>query len=80
MQTTKSDGAAIRRLREERGLHAYELAERAGIAKRFLSQIENDLRDGSAPTRLKIARALGVPLSQITYTVDRRPRTRRVAA
>lgn len=79
MTTTKANGAAIRRLREERGLHGYQLAAAAGIDKRLLSKIELERLNGSVPTRFKIAKALGVELSEITYTVESQPRSRSAA-
>jgi transcriptional regulator with XRE-family HTH domain len=69
VMTTKADGAMIRRLREAQGIGCTQLAEAAGIDMRLLSKIETGRLDGSPKTRLKIARALGVDLSQITYEV-----------
>ena len=77
--TTKSDGATIRRLREARGLTGVQLAQLAGIDKRVLSKIEREKRTGLPGTRLKIANALGVHLSAITYSVPDAPRTRKAS-
>jgi transcriptional regulator with XRE-family HTH domain len=43
-----------------------ELAERAGISKPYLSQIETGKRQGTVETLSAIARSLGVPLDAIT--------------
>lgn len=76
--TTRADGAAIRRLREARGLGATQLAAAAGIKNRLLSKIELGHLNGSPMTRLKIAHALGVHLSAITYEVPNQ-RTKQAA-
>lgn len=48
--------------RSHRGLSAKALAEAAGIAPAYLSQIEGGKREGSVPTLKKIAEALRVTL------------------
>jgi DNA-binding XRE family transcriptional regulator len=48
--------------REHRGLTQQELADRAGISKPYLSQIESGKRQGTVETLAAIARALDVPL------------------
>ncbi|KQT19685.1 XRE family transcriptional regulator [Methylobacterium sp. Leaf399] len=55
----------IRVWREHRGLSAKTLAEAAGIAQPFLSQIETGRRDGTVETLRKIADALNVTLDDI---------------
>lgn len=80
MTTTKSDGEAIRRLREARGIGCPQLAKAVGIDRRFLNKIENGIQDGSAHTRYRIAQALGVDLSEITYTIPSPRRTKQAAA
>ena len=58
-------GPRIRRLREERGWSLTELAERAGISRSYLYQIE---RGESTPTQEKIdqlAKALGALPSEL---------------
>jgi transcriptional regulator with XRE-family HTH domain len=77
---TKSNGATIRLLREERGLNCAQFADLVGIDRAFMWKIENDKMDGSPRTRLAIAEALGVSVSAITYTVPLQRRARRVAA
>lgn len=55
----------IRVLREYRGLTIKRLAEDAGIAAPYLSQIETGARDGTIETYRKIAAALNVSLDMI---------------
>ena len=50
----------IRVWREHRGMTAQALAEAAGIAASYLSQIETGKRDGTLETVAKLAEALGV--------------------
>jgi transcriptional regulator with XRE-family HTH domain len=63
-------GQRIKRFREERGLTASELAERAGVAKSYLSTLEHDedgksARRPSADTLYRIADVLGVAMSDL---------------
>lgn len=48
--------------REHRGLTQQELANRAGISKPYLSQIETGKRQGTVETLSSLARSLDVPL------------------
>jgi transcriptional regulator with XRE-family HTH domain len=76
---TKPKGAEIRRLREEMGINCSQLADAAGIDRTLMWKVENELLAGSPKTRLAIAAALGVPLTDITYFEPRLPRTRQAA-
>lgn len=69
---TLTDGDKIRRLREEQGLTAPQLASKAGIKYQHLNKIENNLREGGPAVRLAIANALGVPLGDITFRATSR--------
>lgn len=54
-------GQKIRALRTEAGVTLPDLAEKAGVSKGFLSQLENDEKANvSLDTLAKIAKALGV--------------------
>lgn len=55
----------IRVWRDHRGLTSSALAEKAGIAQAFLSQIETGKRDGTIDTLRRIAAALGVSLDEL---------------
>lgn len=56
----------IRVYRELRGLSAKDLAEKAGIAQAYLSQLETGKREGPVATLKKIAQVLGVSIDDIT--------------
>ena len=55
----------IRVWRKHRGLTQQELAQRAGISKPYLSQIETGKRTGTAEVLSDIADALGVTLDEV---------------
>lgn len=56
----------IKLWREHRGLTQQELADRAGISKPYLSQIEGGKRQGTVETLSALARSLDVPLDALT--------------
>lgn len=55
----------IRAWREHRGLTVKALAEAAGIAPAYLSQLETGKRDGTVATVKKLAGALGVSVDDL---------------
>lgn len=55
----------IRAWREHRGLTVKALAEAAGIAPAYLSQLETGKRDGTVATVKKLADALGVSVDDL---------------
>ena len=59
MQTV---GARVRTRRIELGLSQHTLAEKAGISKSFLSDLENNRRSIGAETLLDLGRAMGLSL------------------
>lgn len=58
-------GERIRRLRMELGWTQDELAQKAGISKSFLSDLENGKRSVGAETLLDLGRSLGVSLDYL---------------
>ncbi|MGE0457015.1 MAG: helix-turn-helix domain-containing protein [Bauldia sp.] len=56
---------AVRVWREHRGLTATALAEQAGIAQPYLSQIETGKREGTVDTYRRLARALRVSVDDL---------------
>lgn len=52
--------------REQRNLTQQQLAQRVGISKPYLSQIESGKRQGTMETISAIARALEVPIDVLT--------------
>ena len=55
----------VRVRREHRGLTVKSLAEKAGIAPAYLSQIETGKRDGTVATVKKLAAALGITVDDL---------------
>jgi DNA-binding XRE family transcriptional regulator len=55
----------IRVWREHRGLTTHALAERAGLAQAYVSQIETGKRSGSLDTLTRLAAALGVTVDDL---------------
>jgi DNA-binding XRE family transcriptional regulator len=55
----------IRVWREHRGFSAKDLADKAGVAAAFLSQIETGKRDGTVDTLRKIADALSLRIDDL---------------
>jgi len=61
-----SVGRKVRALRLEKNISLPELAERAGVSKGFLSQLENDEESNpSLDTLNKVAKALNVTLAAL---------------
>jgi transcriptional regulator with XRE-family HTH domain len=59
-------GLNVRKQREARGLTQESLAEKADLDQTYISGIERGLRNPSVLSIAKIARALGLSLSQLT--------------
>ena len=60
-----SVGDRIREIREELGLTLEKLADKTGISKGFLSDVETGKRDISSEYLLKIADAVGASLDYL---------------
>jgi transcriptional regulator with XRE-family HTH domain len=58
-------GDRVKAAREKRNWTQEQLADAAGISKGFLSDIENDKRNISSESALKIADALGISLDYL---------------
>ncbi len=56
---------AIRVWREYRGLSVKALAEAAGIAPAYLSQMETGKRDGTVQTMLRLSKALNLKIDDL---------------
>jgi transcriptional regulator with XRE-family HTH domain len=85
-KASETIGERIKGFRSERGMSPSELAEKAGVAKSYLSTLEHEdrsknVRRPSANTLYRIASALGVAMSDllgrpvITAQAGRRPRS-----
>jgi transcriptional regulator with XRE-family HTH domain len=65
MSDTPSIGPRLREARRRQGLSLAGLAERAGLTKGFLSQVERDLTSPSVGTLLRLCRALDLPVGRL---------------
>lgn len=63
-------GERIRRLREERGWSQESFAHEGGLGRSFAGAIERGEKDIRLSTLMKLARALGVSLSQLLKGID----------
>ncbi len=71
MDIHQKTGLAIVQLRKEQGISQYNLAIKANITFRYLSDIENGKRNLSLNILEKIANALGVKVSKILEMVEK---------
>jgi transcriptional regulator with XRE-family HTH domain len=63
---TKTNGATVRRLREDKGITIAQLARDAGLTRDLVWKIEHAKINGSPQTRKALADALNVTLDDIT--------------
>ncbi|OXM85235.1 helix-turn-helix domain-containing protein [Paenibacillus rigui] len=67
-------GKRIQQLRKEKGITLTELAERAGVAKSYISKLERDIqKNPSIQFVEKIASVLNVPMESLIDQEDRVP-------
>ncbi|MFF2184630.1 helix-turn-helix domain-containing protein [Streptomyces sp. NPDC058155] len=72
--TFQVNGAAIREIRKAAGVETSELAERAGISRRYLSHLENGTRSQMRPgPYARLRRALGAADSDLLTPPEARP-------
>lgn len=57
--TPDAFGARLRSLRTEAGLSAYALAQRCGVSRMYLGELERGTKEPSLAVARKIAAALG---------------------
>jgi transcriptional regulator with XRE-family HTH domain len=69
MASRRTNGVAIRALREALGISVTDLAAAVGVDRTALWRIEKDGTQPRPDTLRKIADALGVPLAAITSPV-----------
>jgi len=60
-------GARVRTLRNQRGMTRKALARHAKVSERYLAQLEAGLGNGSIVLLRRIARAIGLPVTQLVY-------------
>ena len=61
----KNIGKRMQKYRKEKGLSQVEMAEKIGVSPTYIGFIEQGVRNPSIATLDKIARVLGVKLSEI---------------
>src|SRR5262245_57147918 len=66
-------GDSVRRARIEKSLTLKDLAARAGLSERFLSDLERGKGNISIARLLAVARALDVKLAELVAPLDRAP-------
>ncbi|GES29856.1 DNA-binding protein [Streptomyces angustmyceticus] len=64
-------GRHLRRERLERGLTLEQLADRTGLSRSYLSNVERDVNSPTINTLRTIVEALGTTLSRLFHAVDR---------
>ena len=62
--------ALLREARSEKGLSQEALADRAGLHRTYISQIERGLKSPSLKSLEQIANALGIPLSNLLKRLE----------
>lgn len=67
-KTKMNIGERIKNLRLERNMTAIELAQRVGVARSMISQIERGSRTLSVPLAIEISKVLEVPLFELILT------------
>ncbi len=64
--TPKRLGSTLRQLREDKGLNQTELARKAKVGRTYIVKLENgDKKNPSLAILQRLARALGVPLTEL---------------
>src|SRR5438132_1785313 len=73
-------GAAVRRLRDDRGLSRRELAGRSGVSERFLAELESGQGNISVARLQDVARALGSSAGELLFAAQHERTGRGVVA
>lgn len=68
-------GRTLAAFRKLAGIKQKELAKRIGVTPNYLSLVENDKREPSITTLLKISKEIKQPLSYIFWTAYEKPTT-----
>ncbi|MCP3937216.1 MAG: helix-turn-helix domain-containing protein [Actinomycetia bacterium] len=63
IQTSGAFGSAVRRARKDRGMSQVELAERAGVGRPWLSELETGIRTAELGRALSVLSALDLAVS-----------------
>lgn len=62
---TKNIGDTIAKLRLQRGLSQEALADKCGVHRTYISQLERGLKNPTLNVLQKISKAMDVPLSEL---------------
>lgn len=65
MDVGKRVGANIKRLREAQGISQEELADRSGLHRTYVSQVERGVKNATIASLDRIATGLKVPLTDL---------------
>jgi y4mF family transcriptional regulator len=63
IQTSKAFGSAVRRARKDQGLSQVELAQRAGVGRPWLSELETGKRTAELGRALSVLSALDLAIT-----------------
>jgi len=63
IQTSKAFGSAVRRARKDQGLSQVELAQRAGVGRPWLSELETGKRTAELGRALLVLNALDLAIT-----------------
>ena len=69
MDVRKKFGKRLRALREERGWSQEEFADRAGLHRTYVSAVERGVRNPTLSVLERLAKALGIKLSELLATI-----------
>jgi transcriptional regulator with XRE-family HTH domain len=72
-------GAAIRKVRQERGLTQRQLAAKADVEPTWISRLENGSANPSIATLRRIAKALKLPLPELIALSEETDRPRKAS-
>jgi transcriptional regulator with XRE-family HTH domain len=64
-------GHAVKKIRRAKGLSQERLAERAGIHRTYIGDVERGIRNISLQNMVRIAGALELPLSRLILETER---------
>jgi transcriptional regulator with XRE-family HTH domain len=75
MQSEQTDprisfGKAVRKIRQRRGISQEKLAELAGIHRTYIGDVERGTRNLALVNMTRIAKALGLPLSELIREME----------
>lgn len=69
MDVRRNFGKRLRELREAEGWSQEEFADRAGLHRTYVSAVERGVRNPTLSVLARIAKALGITLSELVQAV-----------